>query len=599
MQSAPSSTGTPSERLPLSVVLAYGAPSFAGAAIAIPIYVHMPKFYSDVILVPLGYIALAIAAARALDAITDPLMGWISDRTRTPWGRRKPWIAVGVPLCAVSFWARLNPPERLSPDEAAAWFAACFVLYFLFRTVYEIPHYGLGAELSLDYHERSRLFGMRSLFLIPGTLVAVVLPGLLASLGMGGPRTVLSRVALIFAILLVCLYGVLLARVRERPGFAGRESNPLVPGVRRALRNRPFRALLSAYVFTAIPGAIPGTLMPYFIAYVLQPENPDAWLAAYLFAYFGAGFLFLPVWIRIARRFGKRIAWRGCFIVGISGAASLILLGPGREWLGLILIFYVGAHFGAPYFLHPAMEADVIDYDELHTGRRREAQYGSFRSIVTKLVVIPSAAIPLAVLAALGYVPNQEQSPEVYWAIKGTMAFGPVVFNLIALAFAWRYPITEAVHQLIREGIDRHARAEASIDPLTKEIVPPPRSGEVDDPTAWFLDYFSRGELQRVTVHGPQRALRDVLLMVGLSFGALLAAVTFLRSRFPDMETEPGVLASIGVVLTGAALTALLFHLARLRPALRLRRAPVPVVVVRAHLGESFVVRSKMCPREA
>ena len=83
------------ERLTLGTKLAFGAPNFAGAAMAIPLAIHLTIFYSDEILVPLGFIALVKALARALDAVTDPMMGWISDRTRSPWGRRRPWIAVG------------------------------------------------------------------------------------------------------------------------------------------------------------------------------------------------------------------------------------------------------------------------------------------------------------------------------------------------------------------------------------------------------------------------------------------------------------------------------------------------------------------------
>ena len=89
-----------SERLPISVKLAYAAPAFASAGLALPIFALMPKFYSDVVHVPLGYLAIAIALARAFDAITDPLMGWISDRTNTRWGRRRPWMMIGAPLCA-------------------------------------------------------------------------------------------------------------------------------------------------------------------------------------------------------------------------------------------------------------------------------------------------------------------------------------------------------------------------------------------------------------------------------------------------------------------------------------------------------------------
>src|SRR5262245_66085187 len=93
------------ERLPRSLLLLYGAPSFAGAAMLVPIYIHLPKFYSDVIGVPLGYLAIAIAAARALDALSDPVVGWLSDRTRSRWGRRRPFIALGSPFCALAFYA--------------------------------------------------------------------------------------------------------------------------------------------------------------------------------------------------------------------------------------------------------------------------------------------------------------------------------------------------------------------------------------------------------------------------------------------------------------------------------------------------------------
>ena len=94
----------------------YGAPSFAGAAIAIPILIHMPKLYSDVVLVPVGWIAIA----RALDAITDPAIGWLSDRTVSRLGRRHPWIALGAPICALALVAPFSPPTSLTPSQAGA-----------------------------------------------------------------------------------------------------------------------------------------------------------------------------------------------------------------------------------------------------------------------------------------------------------------------------------------------------------------------------------------------------------------------------------------------------------------------------------------------
>ncbi|MBS1107266.1 MAG: transporter, partial [Deltaproteobacteria bacterium] len=138
---------SPRERLPRSLLFLYGAPSFAGAAMLVPIYIHLPKFYSDVVGVSLGYLAIAIAAARALDALSDPLVGWLSDRSRSRFGRRQPFIALGAPICALAFYALFAPPPTMDVRAAHTWFALSFVTYFVFHTLYGLPHYALGPEL--------------------------------------------------------------------------------------------------------------------------------------------------------------------------------------------------------------------------------------------------------------------------------------------------------------------------------------------------------------------------------------------------------------------------------------------------------------------
>jgi len=225
--SAPASPSPPpTGRLPLGIKVAYGLPSIAGAAMAIPIAIHMTKFYADNIGLALGYIALAQALARAFDAITDPLMGWITDRTHTRWGRRRPWMLLGAPLCAVAFMALFAPPEGIRGSEAAAWFTGTFVLYFLFHTVYIIPHYGLGPELTLDYHERSSLFAWRDGTTLLGTMLAGALPGIaITALEEGGTptaqaeRIVYADFAVVMGILLAVLYLWLCVRVKEHPYF--------------------------------------------------------------------------------------------------------------------------------------------------------------------------------------------------------------------------------------------------------------------------------------------------------------------------------------------------------------------------------------------
>jgi len=403
--------------LPLSTKIYYGLPSFAGAALAIPIAIHLTIFYSDTVLVPLGVIALVKALARSLDAITDPLMGWASDRTRSRWGRRRPWIAVGAPLAAVAFYLMFTPPEDLSGVTAATWFAVTYTLYYVFHTVYVIPHYALGPELTLDYNERTTLFGIREGFVVGGTLVAAVLPPVLISL-VGGQRDAYATFAIIFGALLVILYLNLVVRVKERESFMTRESNPLIPGVRRVMRNSVFRLLLAVYLVGSITGAIPGLMMPFFTKYVLQPENPDMWLGIFLACYFAGGFLFLPVWVWLATKFEKKPIWLIGFLPGIFGSLALFTLEKGDLVPTMCVLVISGMGFSAGLFLGPSMQADVIDYDELHTGKRREAQYSAMWSIMTKFMVIPSMSVPLAILASVGYVPNVEQTETVQFTIK-------------------------------------------------------------------------------------------------------------------------------------------------------------------------------------
>ncbi len=504
-------------KLPLGVKLAYGMPNFAGAAMVIPIAIHMNLFYSDTILVPLGLIAIAIAAARALDAITDPLMGWISDHTNTRWGRRIPWMLIGAPLCAIAFVALFNPPESLMGASAAPWFATTFMLYFLFHTVYVIPHYGLGPELTPDYKERSSLFAWMEGFTLLGTMCAAALPGLVL-IPMLGERKAYLAFAVIFGSLLTVLYFWQCYRIKERPDYYQQAKNPLIPGVRRVMRNRPFRILLASYVVGSIAGAIPGLLTPYFVKYVLKPEgyplfglqlDSNQVIGIYLLVYFFTAFVTLPIWLRFVRRFGKKSVSIVSRAMGVCGSLMLFTMGEGDVIPSLLVLVWSGTAFGPAIFLGPSIQADVIDYDELYTGRRREAQYGAMWAIMTKFTVIPSAAIPLAALAALGYVPNVDQSDTVRFAISAIYGLVPATFGVLSLLVFLVFPIKEKEHRAILEGIEAHKRGEPAEDPLTGRMLPPPTDRGVDEETGWFLDHFSRRELARFARDGAGSLLRS------------------------------------------------------------------------------------------
>ncbi len=580
------------ERLPVSLKLAYGAPAFAGAAMAIPIIVLMPRFYSDVVLAPLGYIAIAVALARSFDALTDPLMGWISDRTRTRWGRRKPYIAFGVPFTALVFFLLFSPPEHLTPVRASLWFGISYGFYFLFGTIIDIPKVALGSELTMDYHERSSLFGYRAFFIAVGTIVASILPALLPKiLGTSDERFIYSLMAGGYAVLFVVLYTWLLIRVPERPDFVRRESNPLVPGVRRALRNRPFRILLSCTILNSIPAAIPAILMPYFVEYVVQPDNPGTWVGICLFVYLGSGLLLIPFWMTLAKRIGKLKTLITQGLIGIVGLIMFFFVGPGDILYVLCAFLVVGIVSMPGHFLMPAMVADIIDYDELLTGKRREAQYSSFLAIIPKFVSIPGSSIPLAILASVGYVPNQVQTAEVLLWIRFMYSIFPAAFFLAALFVVSRYPLSEAIHREIRRRIDALAAGETVVDPLSGRRLAPLGTGRVSEIDGWFLDHFTPRELRRASGGGMRSLMTSVGVAAGFSLLVCLGAGLMALTGVSNPEVRPPLTTVLAVVVAGLAFTALVFHCLRLGPARRMIRNPLPDEIILAHLdhdeGES------------
>jgi MFS family permease len=373
--------------------------------------------------------------------------------------------------------------------------------------------------------------------------------------------------------------------------------------VRVAMRNRPFVILFVTFVIASLPAAIPGLLLPYYTDYVIDPEDTLATYSLFLTLYFLTAFFCVPLWVTAARRLGKLHAWLLSFGIGISAGIGLFFAGKGDVMFVAVLHVWAGIAFGAGFLLVPAMQADVIDYDELHTGQRREAQFTAFWAMVPKLVAIPGAALPIAVLAQLGYVPNQDQTPTVLMGIRILYALVPAACATVAFFLARLYNVTQEVHGKIRAGIAAHARGEDAVDPLTGRMVPPPSARAVDPETAWFLDNFSPGELRSVLASGPgglrARVALKMAACAALSAGAVALCLATFRVTYElgmapvNSAANAGLLPVFSVVVAGFALTGAAFHALRLGPAAQLARQPIAPELLRAHLAQSVRTRVK------
>ncbi len=451
--------------------LAYAAPAFGLAVVGIPVYVYIPKFYTDVVGVHISLLGYLILAVRLFDAVTDPAIGFLSDRTRTRFGRRRPYIALASILLALAIYALFNPPVA-SPTFETFWFGVSIFSLFLFWTLVVVPYESLGPEITFDYHERTTLFGMRDGALIAGTLVAATSPALVTwamgtSPGGEGEREKFFWISVLYAPLVVAFCWWCVLSIRERPQPEGDEKQGLWQGFRCVAQNKPFIILLVSYTVSAFGNNLPATLILYYVEYVLQSKLADL----FLLIYFVTGVLFLPGWIMVSRRLGKKWTWIASMGVNTGAFVGVFFLGPGDAWIYGILVFISGIGLGATLAIPSAMQADVIDYDELLSGERREGHYIGLWSISKKLAAALGVGIALPILGKVGYTPNVEQSEEVLLTLRLLYALVPSVCNVVALLIALAYPISRKRHEDIRFAIAERKTGRPVTDPLRGERI--------------------------------------------------------------------------------------------------------------------------------
>lgn len=355
-----------SGRLPAEQILSYSLPAFGTALILISVALYLPNFYTDELGVTAGMLSWVFLAGRAWDALTDPLMGHLSDRTHTRWGRRRPYfLASAAPIC-VLFYLIWVPSPSLSTGELFAYLMVCYLALYTFWTVFEIPYVALGMELTPVYDERTRLFGGRQAFYVAGMAVGMLAPELFARAA-DGMRLGYSRMAAFFGLLTAILMLVAFVRVREREILRPSTSLPFFQGLRITLRSRSFRVLLAVYLASVVGGSFIAPLTLYVAKYVIVAR----WVVPYvMLAYLIGSVASIPLWVRLSTRVGKNRAWAIALGLATVSYAITYSYHEGTWLLWIVMAVLVGAANGCSMTIGLSLCADVIDADELETGRR-------------------------------------------------------------------------------------------------------------------------------------------------------------------------------------------------------------------------------------
>ena len=439
-------------RLSAAQLLAYAAPTVALQAMMVPLLMYLPPTYSQVAGLSLATVGVMFAIGRAFEALTDPLIGALSDRTTLSFGRRRTWMAIGVPIAMVATWFLLTP----KPGSSALYLLVWLLIFYAGWTMVFIPHQTWGGELSGDYHERTRIAGFRETGSFVGYLAASLIPlvYLQVVLGQAAPsfEQIVQTVGVFFVIalplfVLWCFASVPAVKVAEG------ESPPSWGELFAILkRNKPFARLVLAYFVDRLAMGTYFFAQPLLIVFALGMAEHLLWIA---FANTLSAVLFAPLWVPVTRRFGKHRAYCFANVVTMLAYALLFVARPGELWIVVLANVVMGLGNGGTMITPPAMAADAVDHDELQSGVQQMGGHMAFIAFVFKAGMAFGPLVGAVCLALFGY----EQSGQ---ALDARSTFGiqlcaswlPIALLLIPLSMMWKYPIDSARHAEIRRMLE-------------------------------------------------------------------------------------------------------------------------------------------------
>ena len=453
-----------SEQLSRRTKLFYGVGDVGLSLTSTVVGAFFAVFLTDVVGLSPRIAAAAIFIGRSWDYINDPLVGHISDRTRTRWGRRRPFLLFGTLPFALGFAILWWRPPIGNQIGLGAYYTVAYLLYEAAATLIYMPYSALTPELTLDYDERTALTSYRMFFSILASLVAFTVP--LAFVGRFVPDNA-SRVLIMGAACgLVSALPLLLtfAGTRERQAYQEQAGPTIGASLKAAVKNRPFVFGMAIYLLTWVAVKLLEATLLYFVKYGIEREGQSDWIMLTIFAVAMAA---LPFWEWASRHWNKRWA----YVAGIAFWAIvqivIVTLTPST---GLPLIFVLCAMAGigvsVAHVLPFSMIPDAIEWDELQTGQRHEGVFYGLVTLAQK--VATSIALPLALLLldATGYVANAaQQSPRALMGIRLLTGPIPAVLLCAGILFALIYPLDRDQHAQVRRALE--ARRAGQVEETT------------------------------------------------------------------------------------------------------------------------------------
>lgn len=451
------------EKLNVSTKLAFGAGDL-GTAIAAMIGIsYLSPFLTDVAGLNPNLAGQTQLVGKVWDAVNDPMVGVLSDRTQSKQGRRYPWMIWGAIPFGIFFFLQWIVPHFSNNENANQWglfwyYTAISILFNAFYTVVNLPYTALTAELTQDYDERTTLNSYRFSFSIGGSILALII-GLVISLLVPSDRQqqylLLGAICAIISVLPVywCVWGTkkrAQAVAKLHPETEQTVSIPILQQLKIAFTNRPFLFVVGIYLCSWLAVQLTAGIIPYYVTSWMR--LPQWHISLVLLAVQGTAMAMLFVWNAVSRRYGKQVVYFMGMSLWLIAQVGLFFVQPSQVALMYVLAVMAGFGVSTAYLVPWSMLPDVIELDELNTGQRREGIFYSFIVFVQKICLGIAVNIVLQQLGTAGYIkPTTQiaipiQPNSVLDVIRFSIGPIPAIALICGLVLAYFYPLTREVH---------------------------------------------------------------------------------------------------------------------------------------------------------
>jgi Na+/melibiose symporter-like transporter len=405
-----------------STTIAYGLTAVPLAMLGLPLYIYLPTFYADQVGLSVTAVGIILFVARLLDMISDPLIGYFSDRSANRFGRRKPYMVAGALILIASFYAIINPPG----DIREIWLLSFAVLVYFGWSLMSIPYLAWSAEISNGYHEKTRLSASREISTIIGAVAALTLPYLYGYSNDAAKSLILLYIA--FAAILLPLLTITLAKVPD----TSRSSNETysLSDIKKLWSTLPGLARLqSAFTLNNVANALPATLFLFYVEHVI--DRPDL-TGGLLLLYFISGIVGLPLWTFVAKCHGKRNSWLASILLTSFAFSFVPMLGAGDHLLFALICVVSGLSLGADMALPSSIQADVAQQARRQGDPFSGMLFGIW-AMLTKFALALAVGTGFVILGMVGFKPD---APTQTALTALALLYGalPVVLKLLCFS---------------------------------------------------------------------------------------------------------------------------------------------------------------------